>query len=576
MSILDSLLFGVREIWRAGVQFTSRTGIEFSSAFTLTDNPATKRTEIGFSAEAGLGDVVGPDSVISGRLAVFDGATGKIIAASPYSTASLLAASGDVDGPASAVDQRIAVFDGTTGKLIEDGGMTIAEILAGVLTVSGSDNSIVRFNGDDQLQASPVFMDDSGNITLAGGQLRQRGFDLQAATVSADQNNYSPSSWAAADHYTFTPSGANRTITGFASIASSAGQRWKHCRNGSSTLSLTLTHQSTSSSSANRIVGNGGFDTVIPPLGSWIMFYEGTGSLGWIILAAQLPLQAGYLLGGTIDAVVADTSNLLRVRAADNTADELLVFRRTTGEGGSRTELKGPDALGANPAGTLLLQGGDGISGTGSTAGVAGQGVTIRAGVSGGAVDGAAADGAHVTITAADGPVASGSGTDGDGGSVFARAGNGLDGGDFEIGAGNSDTPANSGVIRLGTVSGTQHGRAVEIAAIPFVTTEDTQAASASIEVDASLGDDHVISSDLSADTTIDIINLDVGMSGTVLFAADATPRTITILANGTAPNWKVDPFPTEIPGSWMGVLTYQRTSLGVLVSLVLAFEVGA
>lgn len=38
---------------------------------------------------------------------------------------------GDVVGPASATTDRIAVFDGTTGKLIKDGGTTIASITAG-------------------------------------------------------------------------------------------------------------------------------------------------------------------------------------------------------------------------------------------------------------------------------------------------------------------------------------------------------------------------------------------------------------------------------------------------------------
>lgn len=42
--------------------------------------------------------------------------------------------SGDVVGPASAVSDRIAVFDGTTGKLLKDGGYTIAQLRALALT----------------------------------------------------------------------------------------------------------------------------------------------------------------------------------------------------------------------------------------------------------------------------------------------------------------------------------------------------------------------------------------------------------------------------------------------------------
>lgn len=44
---------------------------------------------------------------------------------------------GDVMGPSSAVDERIAVFDGATGKLIKDGGVTVAELVP-------ADNSITN------------------------------------------------------------------------------------------------------------------------------------------------------------------------------------------------------------------------------------------------------------------------------------------------------------------------------------------------------------------------------------------------------------------------------------------------
>lgn len=40
---------------------------------------------------------------------------------------------GDVVGPASAVTARIATFDGVTGKLIQDGGKTIADVIADAL-----------------------------------------------------------------------------------------------------------------------------------------------------------------------------------------------------------------------------------------------------------------------------------------------------------------------------------------------------------------------------------------------------------------------------------------------------------
>lgn len=47
--------------------------------------------------------------------------------------------SGDVVGPASAVTDRIATFNGTTGKLVKDGGKTIAVVLSDAATEAGAD-----------------------------------------------------------------------------------------------------------------------------------------------------------------------------------------------------------------------------------------------------------------------------------------------------------------------------------------------------------------------------------------------------------------------------------------------------
>lgn len=65
------------------------------------------------------GDMSGPASAVAGRVAAFDGATGKLLADGGKLVADL------VSGPASSVDNRIAVFDGLTGELLKDGGVSL-------------------------------------------------------------------------------------------------------------------------------------------------------------------------------------------------------------------------------------------------------------------------------------------------------------------------------------------------------------------------------------------------------------------------------------------------------------------
>jgi hypothetical protein len=76
--------------------------------------------------------VVGPASATSGRVAVYDGTTGKLLQDGTKAEADL------VVGPASAVADTVALFDGTTGKVLKAGGKMF-------LTVEhGSDGSEPR------------------------------------------------------------------------------------------------------------------------------------------------------------------------------------------------------------------------------------------------------------------------------------------------------------------------------------------------------------------------------------------------------------------------------------------------
>jgi hypothetical protein len=73
---------------------------------------------------AGGGDVVGPASAVTGRVATFNGTTGKLIQDGGTLLSNL------VSGPTSAVSTRFASFNGTTGKIIQDSGFTSGSFAA--------------------------------------------------------------------------------------------------------------------------------------------------------------------------------------------------------------------------------------------------------------------------------------------------------------------------------------------------------------------------------------------------------------------------------------------------------------
>ena len=88
--------------------------------------------------------VAGPASATDAHLAVFDGATGKLVkdgGAVP---------SGNVVGPASVTDAHIAQFDGATGKLLKDGGVLGT---AAALTAGTAANNIVQLDANAKLPA---------------------------------------------------------------------------------------------------------------------------------------------------------------------------------------------------------------------------------------------------------------------------------------------------------------------------------------------------------------------------------------------------------------------------------------
>ena len=61
------------------------------------------------------GSVIGPESSVDGNIAVFDGATGKVIKDAGFEP---------IKGPEYSTSGNVAIYDGTTGKVLKDGGIT--------------------------------------------------------------------------------------------------------------------------------------------------------------------------------------------------------------------------------------------------------------------------------------------------------------------------------------------------------------------------------------------------------------------------------------------------------------------
>ena len=114
-----------------------------------------------WAANAATGDVVGPASATTGRIASYNGTTGKLIQDSG------VLASAVVVGPASATDHRLAVYDGTTGKLLKDGPTngTSGHILTSNGT--GSAPSFQANAGATTFTSSDQTITAAGSLTLA-------------------------------------------------------------------------------------------------------------------------------------------------------------------------------------------------------------------------------------------------------------------------------------------------------------------------------------------------------------------------------------------------------------------------
>jgi hypothetical protein len=97
---------------------------------------------------------------------------------------------GDVVGPASAVSSRIAAFDGVTGKLLKDGGKTIAEVEAASIPVGYLDtDGALTANSDTKVatqKATKTYADTkvAGNVAITGATKTKITYDAKGLVTS--------------------------------------------------------------------------------------------------------------------------------------------------------------------------------------------------------------------------------------------------------------------------------------------------------------------------------------------------------------------------------------------------------
>jgi hypothetical protein len=114
---------------------------------------------------AGGGDVVGPASSTAGRVATFNGTTGKLIQDGGVLLSNL------VSGPASAVTTRLAAFNGTSGKLLYDSGFTTSSFAAA--SHNHAVSNITSGSFLTQIFATTLAQNTaSSSITVASGTAR--------------------------------------------------------------------------------------------------------------------------------------------------------------------------------------------------------------------------------------------------------------------------------------------------------------------------------------------------------------------------------------------------------------------
>lgn len=139
---------------------------------------------------------------------------------------------GDVVGPGSAVTDRIAVFDGATGKAIKDGGLTIADLYLDAITAATITSGTVTLNcNGGRVRNFTIAM--TANATLAVSSLAGAGrvteFECQITQDATGSRTLTlPSSFKPIGGSDTAISAAANTVTILSAKTFDNGTTWRY------------------------------------------------------------------------------------------------------------------------------------------------------------------------------------------------------------------------------------------------------------------------------------------------------------------------------------------------------------
>jgi len=177
--------------------------------------------------------------------------------------------------------------------------------------VSSADTGIFRLN--------PGVVGFGTSIETAGGTWRSI---INAQTIASDQNNYLAGT-SRAYHQSWSPSGADRTVTGLAFSGTHTAGEVHRIFNPSASFNIILANESASSTAANRFTSSTGADITIAPNNAVEIFYDGVTSR-WRAIPLFSTGSGGLTIGTT--AIASGTGGRLLYETSGNVLGETAGF----------------------------------------------------------------------------------------------------------------------------------------------------------------------------------------------------------------------------------------------------------